>query len=44
MASHKAISLDEGLRQGSPLTKVTSQSQPVATGLERDFTPIDELV
>ena len=36
--------LDEGLRQGSPLTKVTSQTNLLLLVLERDFTPIDELV
>ena len=41
---HKAISLDEGLRQGVTTYQGHITSQPVATGLERDFTPIDELV
>ena len=44
MASTKAISLDEGLRQGVTTYQGHITSQPVATGLERDFTPIDELV
>ena len=41
---HKAIDLDEGLRQGVTTYQGHITSQPVATGLERDFTPIDELV
>ena len=41
---HKAIALDEGLRQGVTTYQGHITSQPVATGLERDFTPIDELV
>ena len=41
---HKAFALDEGLRQGVTTYQGHITSQPVATGLERDFTPIDELV
>ena len=41
---HKAIALDEGLRQGVTTYQGHITSQPVATGLERDFSPIDELV
>ena len=41
---HKAIALDKGLRQGVTTYQGHITSQPVATGLERDFSPIDELV
>jgi len=41
---HNAIALDEGLRQGVTTYQGHITSQPVATGLERDFSPIDELV
>ena len=41
---HKAIALDEGLREGVTTYQGHITRQPVAEGLERDFTPIDELV
>ncbi len=40
----RQLPLDEGLRQGVTHYQGHITSQPVATGLERDFTPIDELV
>ena len=44
MVSTRQLTFDEGLRQGVTTYQGHITSQPVATGLERDFTPIDELV
>ena len=40
----KAILEDAGLREGVTTYQGRLTSQPVAEGLERDYTPISELV